>query len=211
MAIDWVKWHAGYDDDQHRQDRLAVVQGFLRRALDGSAGGPLRILSLCAGDGRDVIPVLRDRADAASVRATLVELDPTLAQRARETAAAGSVSGLRVLERDAGLTTSLAGAVPARILLVCGVFGNISDHDIEHTIRTLPTLAAPAAFVIWTRHRRSPDVTPRVRRWFALSGFDEIAFQPIPGGPASVGMARMVTEPAPFRPGIRLFSFDRRP
>ncbi len=39
-----------------------------------------------------------------------------------------------------------------------------------------PGLCSPGATVIWTRHRRPPDLTPRVRGWFAASGFEEIAF-----------------------------------
>ena len=30
--------------------------------------------------------------------------------------------------------------------------------------------------MIWTRHRRPPDLTRQVRAWFAESGFEEIAF-----------------------------------
>jgi hypothetical protein len=36
--------------------------------------------------------------------------------------------------------------------------------------------SVPGATVIWTRHRRPPDLTPQIRGWFAASGFDEIAF-----------------------------------
>ena len=30
--------------------------------------------------------------------------------------------------------------------------------------------------MIWTRHRREPDLTPQIRDWFPASGFEEIAF-----------------------------------
>ena len=73
--------------------------------------------------------------------------------------------GVEILCGDAALTMSYAGAVPAEIVLANGVFGNISDADIQHTIKVLPSLCAPDAAVLWTRHRRPPDVTPQIRAW----------------------------------------------
>src|ERR1017187_7995132 len=39
--------------------------------------------------------------------------------------------------------------------------------------------------VIWTRHRRPPDLTPRVGAWFTAAGFDELAFDALDTGPLS--------------------------
>ena len=52
----------------------------------------MRLLSLCAGDGRDTIPVLR--RPGLEVDACLVELDPELAD-ARRAAAAAAGRGRR--------------------------------------------------------------------------------------------------------------------
>jgi hypothetical protein len=84
---DYVEWHRAYDDPGSGLSwRLRAVQGHIRRVLD-ERPGPLRVLSACAGDGRDVLGVLAQRADAARVSATLVELHPGIAARAREAAA----------------------------------------------------------------------------------------------------------------------------
>ena len=56
-------------------------------------------------------------------------------------------------------------------MLACGVFGNISDADVFHTINLLPQLCRPGATVIWTRSRRVPDLTPAIRQYFAAHGF----------------------------------------
>src|SRR5690242_4741082 len=55
MAKDWVQWHRGYDDPLHPlARRLEIVVGLIRRQLDTAPAGPIRVLSLCAGDGRDL-------------------------------------------------------------------------------------------------------------------------------------------------------------
>src|SRR5215207_10613103 len=90
---DYEDWHRHYDDpDSSLSWRLRRVRAALHTALDRSPG-PCRILSACAGDGRDVIGVLRERSDADRMSAVLVELHPRLAQRARDMAAAAGLTG----------------------------------------------------------------------------------------------------------------------
>ena len=104
----------------------------------------------------------------------------------------------------------LADALLAGILLLCGIFGNVSDRDIERTVQAVPVLCHAGATVIWTRRRWPPDLTPQVRAWFAGSGFDEIAFDALQTRPpllpalASTGSA---APPADALPDYRLFTF----
>lgn len=106
-----------------------------------------------------------------------------------------------------GSQTRTHGIAPATIVLACGVFGNISDSDIETTVTALPTLCRAGATVIWTRHRRSPDLTPTIRHWFADAGFQEDAFEALAGTSVSIGVHRLVAQPRAFQPGRRLFTF----
>jgi hypothetical protein len=204
MGRDWRAWHSEYDvPDSRLARRLAVVQGFVRDALDGYPPGPIRAISICAGEGRDLLGVLADSSRAGDVTARLVELDPELAARA----ATRAPPGVDVVCGDASTTTTYAGAVPADLVLACGIFGNISDDDIHNTVRLLPTLCAPDATVIWTRHRRAPDLTWEIREWFAAAGFDEVAFAGSDEFLFGVGAHRLTATPAPFVPAVRLFTF----
>ena len=206
----WVQWHRMYDRESSLlQVRLGIVRRHIRAVLEAQApDAPLRVLSLCAGQGRDLIGALVDHPRRAAVRARLVELDPALAADARRAAADAALAGVEVVTGDASTTDAAVGAVPADLLLACGIFGNISDEDIHHAIGCFPSLCAAGATVIWTRHRRDPDVTPRVRAWFAAGGFEEVAFEaPDEAGLVSVGVNRLTAPPAPFVPGVRMFTF----
>lgn len=208
---DYRAWHQQYDDPaSYLSWRLATVRGFISQALDAREG-PVRVLSLCAGDGRDLLGVLEERADADRVTATLVELDPELARRARDRAAAGGFA-VEVRVTDAGTTDAAVGVVPADVLLLVGIFGNISDDDVRATVAAAPSLCAPGAHVLWTRGRNTNghDLTPAIRRWFAEAGFTEVAFAALDAaGHPSVGVARLDTEAAPLEPGRQLFTFLR--
>lgn len=208
MGRDWKQWHDAYaDPNSSLSQRLAAVQRFVADALDAARPGPLRLISMCAGEGRDVLGVLPHHPRRDDVRARLVELDPDLAGRARATAAAAGLTQVEVVTGDAGSVDAYAGMVPADVVLVCGVFGNITDADIANTVATLPQLCAPGATAIWTRHRNAPDATPAIRRWFAEAGFDEVAFDSSGAGGFGVGVARYASEPQAFTPGAHLFRF----
>jgi hypothetical protein len=144
------------------------------------------------------------------VSGRLVEADRALARAARTAIAAAGLDGLEVLEADAGNTTSLGGAVPADLVLVCGIFGNVSDDDIRTTVLALPTLCAEGAVVIWTRHRREPDLTPTIQAWFADAGFDHEAFLPVADSTGAVGVERFAGMPKALERGVRLFEFIQR-
>ncbi len=108
---------------------------------------------------------------------------------------------------DASITDAYKGAVPADLILMCGVFGNITADDIANTIGHLPRLCAPAATVIWTRHRQPPDLTPHIREAFERHGFEEVSFDGDGSSPFGVGANRLVASPQPFQEGLRLFEF----
>jgi hypothetical protein len=99
--------------------------------------------------------------------------------------------------------------VPADLLLLCGVLGNVSDEDAASTIAALPGLCTPAATVVWTRHRREPDLTPAIRGWFSAAGFAEESFTAPDAAIWSVGVHRLVGPPQPLGQGRRLFGFVR--
>lgn len=122
-------------------------------------------------------------------------------------ARATAPTGVDVVCADASDTGAYDGAVPADVVLVNGVFGNISASDAEHTIDRLPSLCAPNATVVWTRHRREPDATPAIRAWFADAGFDEVAFDAPDGFIFGVGVHRLARDPDPFVRGVKLFDF----
>jgi hypothetical protein len=173
---DWAGWHDAYARrGSGLGDRLAVVRSHIDRRLDATSPDAVRVVSACAGDGRDLLGVLAGRSDADRVTALLVEYDTGLAARASQAAQALSAR-VDVRRADAAQSDVYAGAVPADLVLLCGIFGNVSDADVHATVEAVPQLCAPGAEVVWTRHRGDPDLTPSIRRWFAAAGFEEVDF-----------------------------------
>ena len=206
---DWVEWHAEYDDpESHLRKRLDRVCFHLGQAIDSAPAGPVQLLSLCAGQGRDVIGVLPGHRRRADVTAVLVESDISNAGQARSRAAEAGLSRLEVRQADASLAGSFGDVLPADVLLLCGIFGNISDSDIQRTVAAAPAMCSAGASVIWTRHRRSPDLTPRIRAWFAASGFNEVAFDALDTATLTgVGVHRLRHPSATPVPAEPLFTF----
>jgi hypothetical protein len=206
---DWRAWHAAYDDPRSwLGERLAVVQARLAEALDTAPPGRLRAVSLCAGEGRDLLPVLAAHPRGRDVTARLVELNPHNAAAARRSAEERGLPGVEVVTGDAALSDACAGLVPADLVLACGIFGNISDADIEHTIGCLPQLCTAGAAVFWTRARSEPDMVPQICRWFGGHGFEQVWVSD-PGHKYGVGVHRFRGQPQPLAAGTRMFTFIR--
>ena len=208
---DWIEWHRSYDDeDSSLARRLTVVRRRIGDVLDAVAPGrEIGVLSLCSGEGRDLLPELAAHPDLAA-RVVLVERDPELAARAGR--AAADLPTVDVRTGDAGDVATFRDVLPVDLLLLCGIFGNVSEADIRRTVAAVPGMLTPGGTVIWTRGRFADDIDlrPDVRRWFTDAGLEEVAFD---GEPESfgVGVARRprstaVTGEAP----PRLFTFAGR-
>jgi len=209
---DWVAWHTGYDDPGSALSRRRrSVQESLRGWLDQAGDGPLRVVSACSGDGRDLVEVLADHEAAPRVTARLLELDPDLARRAEELAREHGLAGVEVVRADAGCTDSYAGAVPADLVMWCGVFGNLTDRDVRATAQVTRQLAAPGAHVVWTRgcfaDRDPVEPTAAIRAWFAEAAFEEVSLDLPADSPYRVGVHRFTGTTEPLETGRRFFTF----
>ncbi|MCX7588949.1 class I SAM-dependent methyltransferase [Phenylobacterium sp. 58.2.17] len=212
--MDWKVWHEKYDDPASPMTRrLRIVQGLVRDALDRSPPGQLRVISLCAGQGRDVLEVLADHPRRKDVQVRLVELDEGNCELAEAAAQASGLSQVEVVAADASRSENYDGMTPADLVLICGLFGNISDADIERVVATCPQFCRTGGRVIWTRNRRAPDRVGRICVWFEGRGFERerLSDESLEFG---VGMHRFAGTPEPLALGRRLFSFigyDRLP
>jgi hypothetical protein len=207
---DWYTWHHDYDEPGTAlARRLAAVQDQIRTALDAAPPGPLHAISLCAGQGRDLIGALAGHPRRDDVSARLVELDPRNAAAARDAAEAAELPLVEVVTGDAALTDHYAGMVPAYLVLVCGVFGNMTDDDVRRMIGYCTQLCAHGGTVVWTRGRWEPDLVPQICDWFADRGF-ELGWVSDPAQGWGAGAHRFTATPPPNVPlerGARMFTF----
>lgn len=204
---DWHLWYEGYADPSSALSRRLLVVTRLVAGFLESLSSEHRVISLCAGDGRDVIPVMAARPAERRPELILVELDAELAASARQRAREAGVRAV-VEVGDAGLAETFRHYLPADLLMLCGIFGNVSDDDIKRTVEATTSMVTQDGAVIWTRGAfRQRDIRDQIRQWFATAGFDEIAFEAEPGG-YGVGANRATSgvtkQPLPER----LFAFN---
>ena len=204
----WATWHDAYDDpESDLSQRLIAVQHRLTDAIDQAPPGAIRVISACAGQGNDVIGVLKSHPRKAEVHALLVESDDDNVRVARARIAAAGIPGVDVRQADAGITGTYRDAIPADVLMLCGIFGNVSDEDVCRTVHNASRLCTPQATVLWTRHRRDPDRTDQIRSWFAEAGYEELAFDSPGPDRFALGTLRLAAPPLAYRSDLRLFTF----
>jgi hypothetical protein len=208
--VDWENWHAEYDHPGSELElRLRLVQAHVAGWLDGIGDRRVKVVSACAGQGRDLIPVLAQSPRRGQVSTVLLELDEGNASAAEDLAHAAGLEDVEVRRTDAGDLDSYGGAAPADLVMFCGVFGNIPEADIRRTVAAIPALCAAGALVMWTRTRSEPDLTPAIRGWFTHAGLEEQAFEAPDGVLISVGVNRLSGLPPPMPEDRQLFTFVR--
>jgi hypothetical protein len=178
LTVDWYEWHRGYEESTALKRRLETVRRHIAAALDVAPIGPLRILSICAGDGRDLIGALRDHPRRNDVTATLVELDCRLVERGHALAVAAGL-GARVHFNcaDATHSDSYQRGARCQLTLACGVIGNIAPETTPAFIRLASAVCDTGGRLIWTRllsANNGASHMPVVRRLLAGAGFAEV-------------------------------------
>lgn len=196
---DYVAWHTAYDDPSSALSaRLREVRSQIGGVLDRSAPGSVQVVSVCAGEGRDILGALADRNDRERVTGALLEIDEAICRVAEaQLDRLGCTGRIVVRCADAGLLSAYAGLRPADLLLLSGIMGNITPKDIRRLIHVARTLCAPGAIVIWTRGAQDPDLGPEIRAWFDEAGFEQVALREnVEGTAMRVGVERLRGDPA---------------
>ncbi|MFL5844485.1 MAG: SAM-dependent methyltransferase [Solirubrobacteraceae bacterium] len=208
-TTDLLAWHTAFDDARSPLGhRLAVVQSQLRQALCARRPGPIRLLSIHAGRGHDVIGVLADHPRAAEIHAVLLEPDGRHCAEMRTVVEHEGLDNVEIVEGNAWGPASRAGAEAADILLAGGLFGSVPHRQLPPVISGLPEACTIGADVIWSRQRRAPDAAPLIQACLANHGFAEVACETT--GLFTVGTHRLAGGPPSLEDELATYLRDKR-
>jgi len=173
--MDWFKWHTRYEASPLLQARLTLVRAQIAQAIQACPHASIRLISLCAGDGRDVIGTLVNHPRRDHTSAYLIESHPALVAHGEGAIAQGDLrTRVQFLQADATLSTTYQAIAPADVLVVCGVFGNVHEADTGQMIEHLRGLCRRQGRVVWTRtvaHPRDQRATALIREQFCAAEF----------------------------------------
>ncbi len=209
--MDWTDWHQRYDTSDSLAARLNIVREQVVAAIDECPVGPVTIVSLCAGDGRDVIAALTEHPRREDASAWLLDTHLESLVRGEAMAEQARIAGqVRFIQADAGLAASYAGLAPADIVLLSGFLGHIRREDIPCLIANLPMLCKTQGFVIWNKHlvaNGGPATVPAIREKLESVRFEEVYFQATGPEGYAVGRACFRGKSIELEPARLLFEF----
>ena len=208
--MDWVKWHEHYEASPWIIERIRIVRLHISECLSRIPPGPTVVISVCAGDGRDIIGVLHDHARRNDVRARLVELNADLLETGRQAAtAAGLVDRMEFVTGDATQSDAYAGVAPADLVLVCGVFGNVRTKEIGKLIDSLRFLCKSGGYVVWTRYISGDGLSKveTIRKLFRQTEFEEVRVDMSAAANHAIGTHRYLGECLSLPEGKQMFEF----
>jgi SAM-dependent methyltransferase len=209
--MDWAKWHRGYDSWPPLQARLDAVREQIADALSVCSNRRVRIISLCAGDGRDIIGALVTHPRRKDVSAVLIETNTDLVAQGEAAVAHFNLSPhVRFLCADATLSDTYMSIARADIVLVAGVLGNVREADEGRLVQSLRCLCQPGGTVIWTRNVLSRDgehAVERIRELLNDAGFRENTLTRTAPSGFIVGTYTFHGDSQPLSPSMKLFEF----
>jgi hypothetical protein len=202
------------------QRRLDEVKKQITEALDECPPGPLRIISICSGDGRDILGVLPDHPRRQDAVCLLIDANAKAIADARSGAlAAGVEKQFHCIVGDAACLDHYAEFGPANLILISGVFVYLLPSDAEKLIAALPMLCQAGCFVIWNRrHSQSPGIEIFFKRstqiehlqtFFRFYNFTTVTDSSTGAEGFVVRRERFDGAPKAWSPGPLLFKFFR--
>jgi len=206
----WSAWPLrAYARSGYRQ-RLAAVERHLREAIDRAASGKLRILSICAGDGRDVLGAVATHPRRSDVFAWLLEADYYSVESGIEQARlAGLKDSVRFLHADATVFASYLDIAPADILLLCGVWGHVPPDERQAVVNACRALARPEGAVIWTRGvKRGMWRFAEICDYFEPSDWELTRSTVTPDARWAIATHQLVASAAELPTAGRIFNFQ---
>jgi amino acid adenylation domain-containing protein len=206
----WTDWYRLYEAGMGLTGRLNLVRSQVAAALDERPPGPFYLTSICAGDGRDVIPVVAEHRRAAEIDAGLIDLDAEALERGRQTAEeAGMAERFHFRCADATQAASYQGLPAADLLIVSGVLGHLNKAGLAQLAASLPMLLKPGGHLLWSRHQvlhRGAEHIAYFRGKLAAAQFEEVFFQPASSEGFVVG--RAIYQGPPIAPDARRKFFE---
>ena len=204
----WYSWHNDYDDlETVATRRLQVVQETLTQALDMAPRGALRAISMCAGQARDLLPILINHPRGQDISAMFVERDELNAAFLLGAIGSTGLVDIDVVQADAGNTDTYLSSGPADLVLLGGVFANIDLIDARSTVDTLTALCRPGAVVVWSCYGPRLTEAAEIPVLFEAADFQRITARHDAEDGFTVAAHRYRGQPTELRPGRQFFRF----
>ena len=209
--MDWKAWHTRYQTDTELQARLEQVKAYINEALLALPAGKLNIVSICSGDGRDLIEVLPTHPRREDVVGWLLEYNESLVHDAQQAILHhGLGMSLFPCVADATDAKQYAGIPLAHLVVLAGVFGSVEDGEIARFLCNLQVLCAPSAYVIWTQNISTLEGqrrTETLQQALSRQEFSSISVVTTPQQRYHVGLHRYVGGHVSRQLDDRLFTF----
>jgi hypothetical protein len=211
LTMDWVRWHENYKASRSLKARLLVVREHLSKCFDSQPPGVIQVLSICAGDARDLIGLLATHPRKIDVKAHLIENNAELVESGRKIIVeAGFEEQLQFVVADATISSTYLGLAPVDVVLMAGVFGNLRSEEVARLIGSLGSLCKCGGYVVWTRHRRLHNGLNQIaliRQLFSESDFEEVLIEDTSDDRFTVGSHHYKGVGQVLRGGVKLFEF----
>lgn len=148
--IDWSKWNLFYEDKITTQyHRLIAIKQYIKNILLSEENNT--VLNICSGESRDILQTLVE-LEMLDVPVYSIDTHTNSINNSMLYANEHNLLNYNAICEDASLSdTYIEYNVPrSKLIILSGVFGMLSDIEINRLLKSLPMFIKNDGYVVWT-------------------------------------------------------------
>lgn len=173
----WTEWHenAYNNTNSLAYQRTEIVKNLINKYLY-EINKNVVIVSIGAGQGRDILSVLKERKDNNRIFTYLIDTDMECLDYAKNYAEKNNIINVNVVNIDGSLTENYKDIPKADLIIFCGMMNQKNTEEVKSLANNMKFLCNEDAQIIWSRHGYDEDYSTSFRNVFNENFYKELDF-----------------------------------
>jgi len=173
----WTEWHEeAYNDiNSLPYQRTEIVKDLINKYLS-EIDKNIVVISIGAGQSRDILPVLIGRKDNDRITTYLIDTDIECLNYAKNYAKDNNIINVHIVDMDGSLVKNYKDIPKADLIIFCGMMTQKNTDEVKNLANNIKLICNEDAQIIWSRHGYDGDYSTPFRNVFNENSYKELDF-----------------------------------
>ena len=173
----WTEWHEeAYNDiNSLPYQRTEIVKDLINKYLS-EIDKDIVVISIGAGQSRDILPVLIGRKDNDRITTYLIDTDIECLNYAKNYAKDNNIINVHIVDMDGSLVKNYKDIPKADLIIFCGMMTQKNTDEVKKLANNIKLICNKDAQIIWSRHGYDKDYSTPFRNVFNENFYKELDF-----------------------------------
>ena len=169
----WNDWHMQEYNNvaSTPYQRNQIVQEYIKDFISDKE--ELVIVSMGAGQGRDILPLLHNNITHTVY---LIDTEQKCLNYAEEYSLFNKIDNVHLINEDAFVLKTYNDIPKADLIIFCGMLNNVNEDDVNKFAKYTTLLLKDGGEIIWSRRTYDNDYNKELRAIFTNNGYVELNY-----------------------------------